>query len=150
MPWFEGTHTETRTLSVEAATLRAHLQDPQTMIQASKGVETATVDDGVVHFQLEEEDHQVVKFKGDYKVRYENVDGGVRWTTLPGGNLDQAGEATVRDLGDGTSELVYTETVKIDLGVPGMMAPMLKPMIGPMLAGEVKSFVQRLVDNAPN
>lgn len=149
MPWFEGQHTETRTLPVDAATLRAHLQDPQTMITATKGLENASVEDGVVHFQMEEEDHQVVKFKGDYKCRYEATENGVRWTSLPGGNLDQAGEASVRDLGDGSSDLTYSETVKIDLGVPSMMAPMLKPMIGPMLAGEVKAFVQRLVDGAP-
>ena len=145
MPWFEGSHDETRTLSADADAVRAHLQDPSSMIAATKGVEDASVSDGVVHFVMAEEDHGVVKFKGDYRCRYEAIDQGVRWSSLEGGNIDQAGEATVRALADGGCELSYRETVKIDLGVPGMMAPMLKPVIAPMLAGEIKSFVDRLV-----
>ncbi|MCA9566205.1 MAG: hypothetical protein KC656_00105 [Myxococcales bacterium] len=148
MPWFEGTHSETRTLPVDASTLIAHLQDPNTMIAATKGLENASVSDGVVHFVMKEEDHGVVKFKGEYHCRYEPIEDGVRWTSLDGGNLDQSGEATVRALDEGC-ELTYRETVKIDLGVPSMMAPMLKPVIGPMMANEVKDFVKRLVAGVP-
>jgi carbon monoxide dehydrogenase subunit G len=143
MPWFEGTHTETRPLSADAATVIAHLHDTQKLIAATKGVEEATVEDGVVHFVMEEEDHGVVKFKGDFRCRYEATADGLIWTSLEGGNLDQSGSATVVAKGDGC-ELHYTETVRIDLGVPKMMAPMLKPVIGPMMAMEVKDFVKRL------
>lgn len=144
MPWFEGTHTETRSLTTDAVTALAHIQDPQNVINASKNVESAERNDNVVHFVLAEEDHGVVKFKGDYRCKYEVLENGLRWTSLEGGNLDQSGEATIRATDTGC-ELAYTETVKIDLGVPGMMAPMLKPVIGPMMAMEVKDFVKRFV-----
>lgn len=144
MPWFEGTHSETRTLKADAASVLAHIQNPQSIIDATKGVEKATLTDGVVHFQMEEEDHQVVKFKGDFQCRYETTENGVKWTSLDGGNMNQSGEAKVVAT-DGGCELHYTETAKIDLGVPAMMAPMLKPMIGPMIAKEIEGFVGRLV-----
>lgn len=142
MAWFEGSHTETRTLTADLATALAHIQDPQSIIDATKNVESATLTDNVVHFQMAEEDHGVVKFKADFKCTYEAIDNGIRWTSVEGGNLDQSGEATVTAKGDGC-ELTYTELVKIDLPVPGMMAPMLKPVIGPMMASEIKDFVKR-------
>ncbi len=149
MTWFEGTHEETRKLDADAETVRAYLQDPRSIVAATKGLERAEVDGRVVHFVMEEEDHGVVSFKGEYRCRYEPTPSGVRWSSLPGGNLAQAGEASVEPAEDGGCTLHYRETVKVDLGVPTMMAPMLQPVVGPMLGKEVKAFVARLVEAIP-
>lgn len=145
MPWFEGTHTETRTLPAPVDRVKAHFSAPASIFASTKGLESSAVDGDVLHFVMKEEDHGVVKFKADFRCRY-TLDGDrLVWTTLEG-NLQQSGQASFEPDGAGT-KLTYTETVKIDLGVPGMMAPMLQPMIGPMLASEVKGYVKRMAES---
>lgn len=142
MPWFEGTHTETRALAASPAAALAHFAAPSAILAATKNVESSSVDGGVIHFVLKEEDHGVVKFKANYRCKY-TVDGNrLTWTTLEG-NLQSSGEARFDADGAG-SKMTYTETIKVDLGVPGMMAPMLQPMIGPMLAHEAKDYVKKM------
>lgn len=143
MAWFEGTHTETRTIAASPAAVLAHFADPAAILAQTKNLESSDVDGDVIHFVIKEEDHGVVKFKADYRCRYATGDDRVTWTAVDG-NLLQSGEARVEADGAG-SKLTYTETLKIDLGVPAMMAPMLQPMIGPMLAGEAKEYVKRMV-----
>jgi hypothetical protein len=143
MPWFEGTHSETRALPAPPAAVKAHFASPAAILAATKKVEASDVTDGVIHFVLKEEDHGVVKFKADYRCKYELVGDRLVWTAA-GGNLEQSGEARFEADGSGT-KLVYTEKIRIDLGVPALMAPMLQPMIGPMLAMEAKDYVKRMV-----
>lgn len=146
MAWFEGKHTETRELDVPADVAAAHFADPQAVIAATKGIESAEVEGGTIRFVLAEEDHGVVKFKGAYTCTYERVDENtVRWSTSEG-NLKQSGEATFTPSASGCS-LDYTEKVEIELDVPTMMVPMAKPLIGPMLGNEVKGYLDRLLAN---
>lgn len=142
MPWFEGTHTETRDLPVSADVAAAHFADPAAIVAATKDVERADIDGEVVHFLLKEEDHGVMKFQGDYRCRYTRDGNVVRWETLEG-NTDQSGEARFEPKGDGCV-LHYTETVKVDLQVPKMMAPMIKPVISALLANTITDFVKAM------
>ena len=142
MPWFEGTHTESRVLPTSIDAAVAHFASPEALIAAAKDVESSAITDDVIHFVLKEEDHGVVKFKADYKCRYVRDGNTVTWETLDG-NLNQSGKVSFTPEGDGCT-MDYTETVKVDLGVPAMVAPMLKPVLGPMLAGEIKGFVDRM------
>ena len=61
----------------------------------------------------------------------------------------QSGQARFRELPGGRTEVEYTETVKADLAVPTMMAPMLRPVINQMLAHEIKGFLNRMVGAVP-
>ena len=45
----------------------------------------------------------------------------------------------------GGTEVVYTETLEVDLDVNAMMAPMLRMVMGPMLAHEAKEYLRRMV-----
>ncbi len=143
MAWFEGTHSESRTLPVTPDAARAHFSDPSRIVAHTKDYESADIDGETIHFVMKLEDHGVVKFQGRFACSYRLEDGVLRWTTTEGGNMVQQGEATFTE-SDGRTELSYTETVKIDLDVPAMMAPMLQPVIGAMVASEIKDFVNRM------
>lgn len=148
MPWFEGTHSESRPLPLPPEAAVAHFADLEAIVAATKGVESSDVDGRTVHFSLEEEDHGVVKFKGDFRCTYEADGNTLRWATAEGANVEQSGEARFVPASGGCT-ITYTETVRVDLGVPAMMAPMLKPMIGPVLAKEIKGYLDRMVDALP-
>jgi len=147
MPWFEGSHEETFTVPTSLEVTKQHFADPATVVAHTEHVASHTIDDGLVHFVLELQDHGVVKFTGDYKCRY-TLDGDtLRWTA-EGGNTDQSGEARFVAVASGT-EVTYRETVKVDLDVGKMMAPMLKPVMGPMIGHEIKEYVKRMVKSLP-
>jgi carbon monoxide dehydrogenase subunit G len=143
MPWFEGTHTETRALSVPPDAARAHFADRAMIVAQTPSAESATVDGETIHFVMKPEDHGVVKFQGRFSCRYWLDDGVLRWETAEGSNMTQRGEARFEPAGAGT-ELRYIETVALDLDVPSMMAPMLRPVISAMVASEIKDFVKRM------
>ena len=146
MPWFEGTHTESRTFDAPLATVRDHFANPEKILAHTKGLETSSVTDGVVHFVMEEENHGVATFKGDFRCRYVVEGDTVRWTPEGDGNMKQSGQATFSEK-DGKTVMDYTETIEIDLGVPGMMAPMLKPVISALLGNEMKDYVKRMASD---
>lgn len=142
MAWFEGTHSETRVLEGELDACKRHFADLDTIARNTDGIESHTVDGDTVHLVLKLQDHGVVKFKGDYRCKYVLEGDTLRWESA-GGNTDQSGEATFRAVEGGT-EVAYRETVKVDLDIAAMMAPMLKPLMGPMIAHEIKEFVARM------
>lgn len=143
MTWFEGTHSESRHLDVDPDTARAHFADLDKIVAHTKGVSSSQIDGRTIHFVLEEEDHGVVKFQGDFRCTYVLEGDTLRWSTEEG-NLQQSGEARFTPSGDGV-DLDYTETVRVELGVPAMMAPMLKPVLAAVLAKEVKEYLGRMV-----
>lgn len=142
MAWFEGTHSETRDLDVSVEAAAAHFADTAAVVAASKDLESTTIDGDVIHFVLKEEDHGVMKFKGDYRCKYVRDGSVVRWETLEG-NLDQSGEARFEPAGDGC-KMHYTETVKVDIEVPAMMRPVLKPVISALMTNGIKDFVKAM------
>jgi len=148
MPWFQGSHEETFTVPTSLEVTKRHFADPATIVANTEHVASHTIDDGLVHFVLELQDHGVVQFKGDYKCRYALEGDVLRWTA-EGGNTEQAGEARFTATDAGT-EVAYRETVKVDLDVGKMMAPMLKPVMGPMIGHEIKDFVKRMVKALPS
>ncbi|MBX2798115.1 MAG: SRPBCC family protein [Myxococcales bacterium] len=149
MPWFEGTHTETRALPVSPEVALAHFADLQAIRTATKGVESAEISQRTIHFVLQEEDYGVVKFKPEYRCTYQADGGKLSWNTEEGANLKQSGEATFTAT-DGGCEISYTETVQVELEVAAMMAPMLKPVVGPVLAKEVKGYLDRMIEGLPS
>ncbi len=142
MSWFEGTHSETFTVPADLEAAKAHFGDVNTIAAHTEHLASHTVDGDVVHFVLEEQNHQVVVFTGDFKCRYVFEGDTLVWTS-EGGNTDQSGKATFRAV-DGGTEIDYAETVKVDLDVNAMMAPMLKPLMGPMIAYEIKEYLKRM------
>jgi uncharacterized membrane protein len=146
MAWFEGTHTEAVTVGSDLSRVQAHFADLEAIIRHSSDVESAETEGDVVHFVLEPQDHGIVKFQGKYSCRYQVADdGAVRWETVGEGNTDQSGEARFTTLPEGGTRVDYRETVKIDLDVPAMMAPVLKPLIGQVLARAIKGYLRRMV-----
>ncbi len=143
MPWFEGTHSESRQLDVAPEVARAHFSDLAAIVAATKGVASSSIDERTIHFVMEEEDHGVVKFQADFRCTYVLEGDTVRWSTAEG-NLQQSGQARLTASGQG-AQLDYTETVKVDLDLPAMMAPMIKPVLAAVLAKEMKAYVERMV-----
>ena len=142
MPWFEGSHEETFTVPTDLGTTKQHFADPAVIAGNTEHLESYEVDGDVVHFVLALQDHGVVKFKADYRCAYTLEGDTLRWATA-GGNTDQSGEARFRAV-DGGTEVAYRETIKVDLDINAMMAPMLKPLMGPMMAHEVKEYLKRM------
>ena len=142
MPWFEGTHTDTFTVSNPLETTRHHFSDLSTIVAHTEGLASHEIDGNTIHFVLALQDHGVVKFQGDYRCTYVLEGDTLRWHSA-GGNTDQSGEITFCAVDDGT-EVSYSETVKVDLDLAAPMAMMLKPVMGPMLAHEIKGFVKRM------
>ena len=149
MAWFEGTHTETRTIPGSVDAVRAHFADPAAIVANTEDLESSEVDGGTIHFVLKLQDHGVAKFKGDYRCTYAVEDGVLTWSTAEGANTRQSGKATFKDLGDGQTELAYEETVAVDMEVAAMMAPMLKPVVSQVLAHAIKGYVKRMVAALP-
>lgn len=145
MAWFEGSHTETRALPVSAEVAAAHFADPAAVVAATKDIESSSIDGEVIHFLLKEEDHGVMKFQPDYRCRYTRDGDVVRWETLEG-NLDQSGEARFEPAGDGCT-LHYAETIKVEIDVARMMAPMLKPVISALVSNGIKDFVKAMASD---
>ena len=143
MPWFEGTHSETRDLDVPPDAARARFADPAAIVAATKNVESSELDGRTIHFVLAEEDYGVLKFKPDYRCTYELDGDTLRWSTSEG-NVDQSGEARFEARGAGT-RLHYTERIKMNLDVPAMMAPMVQPVIGAVVASEIKGYLDRML-----
>lgn len=144
MAWFEGTHAQSLVLNADLATAKAHFANLATIAANTGDLDRHQIEGDLLHFVLKAQDHAgVVKFQGDYRCRYTVEGDTVRWTPA-GGNVQQSGEARFKPLPDGKTALDYTETVKIDMDVPAMMAPMLSPLIGPMLTHEIKGFVGRM------
>lgn len=144
MAWFEGTHAQSLVLNAGIDAAKAHFANLATIAANTGDLESHQVEGDVLHFVLKAQDHAgVVKFQGDYRCRYTLEGDTLRWTPT-GGNVQQSGEARFKALPDGKTALDYTETVKVDMDVPALMAPMLAPLIGPMLAHEVKGYVGRM------
>lgn len=145
MAWFEGTHAQSLVLDAGLDAAKAHFSSLAKIAANTGDLERHQIEGDILHFVLKAQDHAgVVKFQGDYRCRY-TLDGDtLRWGPA-GGNVQQSGEARFKALPDGKTALDYTETVKIDMDVPALMAPMLAPLIGPMLAHEIKGFVSRMV-----
>ena len=133
----------TFTVARDLPTTRAAFADPGTIAAHTEGLRSHAVEGDVVHFVLALQDHGVVKFEGDYRCRYVLEGDTLRWTPA-GGNTKQSGEARFRAVPGGT-EVVYTETLEVDLDVNAMMAPMLRMVMGPMLAHEAKEYLRRMV-----
>lgn len=145
MAWFEGTHAQSLVLDVGVEAAKAHFANLATIAANTGDLESHGIEGDVLHFVLKAQDHAgVVKFQGDYRCRYALEGDTLRWTPVSG-NVVQSGEARFKALPDGKTALDYTETVKVDMDVPALMAPMLAPLIGPMLAHEVKGYVGRMV-----
>lgn len=143
MPWFEGTHTESRTVDAAPEAVRNHFANLDTIVAHTKDVESGNIDGRTVHFVLKEENHAgVLTFQANFKCTYV-LDGDTLTWTSADGNMDQAGKATFTADGSGT-KIDYTETVKVNLDVPAMMSPMLKPVFSAMASQEVAAFVKRM------
>ena len=142
MPWFEGSHSETFTVPSDLEATKAHFADLDVIAKNTEHLASYEVSGDVLHFRLEEQNHQVVVYTGDFKCRYALADDRLVWTS-EGGNTDQSGTATFRSVEGGT-EVTYTETVKVDLDINAMMAPMLKPLMGPMIGHEIKEYLKRM------
>lgn len=145
MAWFEGTHTQSLVLDVGVDAAKAHFGDLAAIAAATNDLLRHEIDGDVLHFVLKPQDHVgVVKFQGDFRCRYTRDGDTIRWATIDG-NVNQAGEARFEARPDGKTALQYAETVKVDMDVPGLMAPMLGQLIGPMLAYEIKGFLGRML-----
>lgn len=147
MAWMEGTHEETRTLTVPPEVAAAHFASLDAIVAATKGVESSTIDGTTIHFVLEEEDHGVAKFKADYRCTYEQDGLVVKWRPA-GGNIEQSGSATFTATDEGCT-VHYQESLRIDLPIPGMMAPVVRPLVGPLVAKEIKGYLDRITASLP-
>ena len=149
MAWFEGTHTETRTLPHSVEAVRAHFSDLEQVAKNTTDLESHSIAGDVLTMHMKEQNHGIVKFKGHVECRF-TLDGDtLTWEAVGDTNLKQSGKATFAADGAGT-KLEYTETIAIDLGIPKVMAAGLKPMIAPMLAKEVKGYVERMAGSVGN
>ena len=144
MATFESTFKDTFTVPVAPTVAREHFADANTIIAHSNDVETATVEDDVIHFVMKAQEHMGIgTFQSDYRCRY-TVDGDtLSWEPVGEGNTRQSGSARFVAKGDGT-EVEYSETLSVDMDVPKMMAPMLKPVIGAVLSHEMKEYTKRM------
>ncbi len=145
MATFESTYTNTFTVPVTLDTAKKHFADLPTIIANSNDVETATVDNDVIHFVMKAQEHVGIgTFQSDYRSKY-TLDGNIlSWAPVGEGNTRQSGTATFVAKGEST-EVAYSETLSVDMSVPKLMAPMLKPLIGAILSHEMKEYTTRML-----
>lgn len=144
MATFESTYTHTFTVPVSLAVARDHFANPEVIIAHTQDVETATVEGDTIHFVMKAQEHMGIStFQPDYRSTYTVSGDVIRWAPKGEANTRQSGSATFTARGDET-EVVYSESVAIDMDVPKLMAPMLKPVIGAVLSHEIKEFTARM------
>lgn len=144
MAWFEGSYEHTVVVPGSVDKVAKHFADLSTIIAQTSDVERSNIEGDVIHFVLKAQDHAgIAKFQGDYRCRYTLSGDTLRWETLEG-NTQSSGTAKFTASGADTS-VDYRETVKIDMDVPAMMAPMLRPLITQVLAHEIKGYVNRMI-----
>ena len=150
MARFAAEFRETFTTTAPLAVAHRAFGDLDVLIANYGDLEKATKhDDRTVEYLLKEANHGVTTFQGHYTCRYEYTDDHtVSWqTTSEGSNTKAWGTATFSEAG-GTTSIDYNGHIEIEMGIPRMMAPMLKPVVAQIAAAEMKKFVQRMIKAA--
>ena len=117
---------------------------PQLFREAMEGVlRCEEIEKDQVHWLLQEQADQGVKFQADYTVQY-TCDGQqrIRWEFVDG-NLRNEGEIRIAAGAEGGSEIHYRETVEPDLPITPLLMMLVKPLVTRELRHGLKQFVQR-------
>lgn len=138
--------TEECTFHVAADVSKAYefFSKPQIFCDAMDGVlRCEEIEEDQVHWLLEEQVDQGVRFQPDYIVQY-TCDGlqRVQWKFVDG-NLSNEGEVRIAARAEGGSEIHYRETVEPDLPITPLLMMLVKPLVTRKLRLGLKQFVER-------
>ena len=139
--------TEERTLTVPAPIQEVYrfFSDPVLLREATVDVERfERIDEHRARWVLTEKVEKGVRFLADYTVEYQgNGSDRVSWRSVAG-NLDVTGEAELRPLPVGGTEIHYRETVAPDLPIASLMAKLFKPIVARELRQDIGRFLTRV------
>jgi uncharacterized membrane protein len=137
---------EERILRVSASPKRAYafFSQPEQLAKVMAGVERCELlPQGSVRWVLEEKVDKGIRFQADYVVVYEGDGAGhIRWRSLSG-NMENAGDVSIRPTADGGCEIHYRERVEPDLPISALMAKLIQPLVARELRTDISRFLDR-------
>ena len=141
--------TEERTIDIPAspAKVYAFFSNPKELSKAMDGVQRCELmGDGKVRWVLAESSDQGIRFQPDYVVQFTG-DGNqqIRWSAIEG-NMDNDGIVDIESGPNGSSRVVYRETIEPDLPITPLMARLIRPLVARELRAGLDTFLAHAVD----
>jgi hypothetical protein len=133
---------------VDAARTRAAIADLDKITAATTEATSAQkIGADTLKFVLQEQNHGVARFTGQYTVRYSTEGDEVVWRTLEG-NMVNEGRARVVARADGGADVHWTQRIETEVPVPGLLARALAPVATKIMEGSIQGYVARLLASA--
>ncbi len=131
-------------VSVDVDQAYEFFSQPQQFRLAMDGVVTCDEGvDGTVHWLLEEQSGQGVRFQPDYTVKYTCIPGqSVCWESIDG-NMRNEGEIRFVPRDDAGCDIHYSETVEPDLPITPLLMKLVKPLVVRELRQGLQGFIKR-------
>ena len=141
---FTGERDRTLRIRKPVEVVFAKLTDPEVRASCMTDLERfERLDEGAVRWIMKEENQKGIRFRPDYTVRYEdNGKDSFSWRTVTG-NPRSAGRGSVRAVGEDETEVVYHESITLDIPVPRLLAPVIRGLV----SGQIASGVDRFLDS---
>lgn len=133
---------------VDAARTRAVLSDLDKIIAATTEATSAQKIGGdTIKFVLQEQNHGVARFTGQYTVRYGADGEEVVWRTLDG-NMVNEGRARVVARADGGADVHWSQRIETEVPVPSLLVRALAPVATKIMESSIQGYVTRLLASA--
>lgn len=133
---------------VDAARTRAAIADLDKISAATtEATSVQKIGADTLKFVLQEQNHGVARFTGQYSVRYSTEGDEVVWRTLEG-NMVNEGRARVVARPDGGADVHWTQRIETEVPVPGLLARALGPVATKIMESSIQGYVSRLLASA--
>lgn len=133
---------------VDAARTRAAIADLDKISAATtEATNIQRIGGDTLKFVLQEQNHGVARFTGQYTVRYTTQGDEVVWRTLEG-NMVNEGRAKVVARSDGGADVHWQQRIETEVPVPGLVARALGPVASKIMESSIHGYVTRLLASA--
>lgn len=146
MAWVKGTETRTFVVNRPLEAVRQFFLNPSEFRAAFTQLENSEeVGANQWRWILISKTELGVTFQGDYTVSYhpDFAKSESEWSTNKG-NMRSSGSVRCTRINDSQTEVRYTETLEVDLPIPGLAARMFQPIV----SREIRSGVGEFLDGA--
>jgi len=148
MAWLEGSAEEKVEIEATVDEVASFFASPDRFEHCIDDLdELESTGDDTWRYRLEEFSAKGISFQGEYFVEYGRDGNVVTWDPTESddgeeGNMRSEGRVEVTDLGDGVSEVVYQQTISVELPIPSLMTGAFEPIV----SREVQKSAESMLD----
>jgi carbon monoxide dehydrogenase subunit G len=142
MAGFVGRSTATMHCALPVQGAMVAWLDPERQMRCMPASDQMEMIDGALRVVLPEERHAMVRFTGEYVLRW-TIDGGtIRCETI-GGNMDVTSTARFTAAPGGCT-IVYADRVELDLGLNALLTRAVRPLAQRLMSRGQAEFSRRM------